>query len=395
MRTVIINRASPERAPYEEWLHDMEDEFIIVTKNEHVEKYSDFFFRKIGFSNFKDNDNVYKFIADLHKETKIDRIVATNEFDLMKAGRLRDYLGIPGQTGDSARAFRDKVYMKQLACDSIRIPKFKKVNDIMDLMAFIEEQGYPIVIKPVDSAGSVDVRIVRDEQQLNEVLKEGLSGNIEAEEYIEGDMYHVDGLYANGGLLLSRPSRYVNGCMAFQDDKYLGSIMLQPSALYDRLNQSAEAVLNALPTPDHVICFHGEFFHTANDEIVLCEIASRAGGGDIIEAFAYATGVNILRESVRAQCGGLVQCEPTLESLAGWLLIPVKDGILCSIPTETPFDWVLSCTVKPEYIGKKFEKASSSTDCVATILIAGKSEQQILERMDIVYEWMQSKIVWG
>jgi hypothetical protein len=67
--------------------------------------------------------------------------------------------------------------MMQLAGGTIRIPKYRKLNDVMDLFAFIEGQGYPIVIKPVDSTGSVDVRILRDEQQLNEVLKGGIICN--------------------------------------------------------------------------------------------------------------------------------------------------------------------------------------------------------------------------
>ena len=104
--------------------------------------------------------------------------------------------------------------------------------------------------------------------------------------------------------------------------------------------------------------------------------------------------VNILRESIRAQCNGQVQYEPTEDRLAGFLLIPAKEGVLHSIQTETPFEWVLSCTVKPEHIGKRFDRAASSVDCVATLLIEGESEQQILERLNTIYEWMQSHMVW-
>ncbi|WP_211749304.1 ATP-grasp domain-containing protein [Paenibacillus sp. Marseille-Q4541] len=394
MKTVIINRFSPERAQYEEWLQDVEGEFIMVTKSDKVQRFSSFYSNTIGFPNFSLNDNVYKFISDMHKESNIDFIIATHEFDLLKAARLREHLKVTGQHGESARAFRDKVYMKQLVQNSIRIPKFRKIHDVMDLISFIEENDYPIVIKPIDGAGSVDVQIIRGQQQLLPILETGLEANLEVEEYIEGEMYHVDGIFSGSQLLLSRPSRYINGCMAFHEDKYLGSLLLQPGELFDRLNNAVESVLRALPTPDHAISFHAEFFLTNSDEIVLCEIASRVGGGDIVETIDFATGVNILRESVRAQCGASINCTPSQDRLAGWLLIPARNGVLKSIHTQPPFEWVLNCTVKPEHIGKTFDQASSSVDSVATLLVEGKDENQLQLRLNEVYEWMQNHIVW-
>ncbi|MNJ49827.1 argininosuccinate lyase [compost metagenome] len=313
---------------------------------------------------------------------------------MLKAARLREQLQLVGQHGASARAFRDKIFMKQLAQTCIRIPKFRKIHDVMDVISFIEGNNYPVVIKPIDSAGSVDVQVIHEEQQLVDILEAGLGPNLEIEEYIEGEMYHVDGIFSGTQLLLSHPSRYINGCMAFHEDKYLGSVMLQPGELFNRLNHSVEAVLKILPTPDHAISFHAEFFITNSDEIVLCEIASRVGGGDIVEALEFATGVNILRESIRAQCGAPVNCTPSQDRLAGWMLIPARNGVLKSIETKPPFEWVLECTVKPDHIGKTFDQASSSVDSIATLLVEGQDENQLQERLNEVYEWMQCHIVW-
>ena len=43
--------------------------------------------------------------SDLHKEVRFSHVVAPSEFDLLRAAKLRQRLGLPGQTPASALAF--------------------------------------------------------------------------------------------------------------------------------------------------------------------------------------------------------------------------------------------------------------------------------------------------
>ncbi|MEK3880164.1 ATP-grasp domain-containing protein [Paenibacillus sp. FSL M7-0420] len=395
MRTVIINRFSPSSVNYEEWLKDIDGEFIMITKPEHVSGFSEFFIHKAGFNDFDQNENIYRHIVELHEAKQIDYIIAAQEFDLLKAAQLREYLGLQGQSVESALAFRDKVFMKNLVKHSIQVPHFMKINHLYDVLEFEKNNGYPFVIKPIDNAGSMGVHVIHDKAELTEMLEYGLETNLEIETHVAGEMYHIDGLYQNGSLLLSRPSQYVNGCLAYREGNYVGSVLLdQNHVMYQRLNEAVHAILNVMPTPDHAISFHAEIFHTFNDELVFCEIACRVGGGLIVEAIEFATGINILKESIRSQCDGSICYDPTKNELVGFCVIPPKEGVLDAIDGDLPFEWVVESIIKTDKVGTKFAKAIASSSYVAMVLVKGESEEQIKERLDLVSTWVEEHLSW-
>jgi predicted ATP-grasp superfamily ATP-dependent carboligase len=395
MRIVIINQFSPQRVDYLKAMEDQNPEVILLTRNKHEEKFKSFFPKTIGFENFEDNDYVYSYINDLHTKNPIDRIVATHEFDLVKAGQIRDFLSIPGQNSESAIAFRDKYVMKELLKNVIKTPIFKKVNNVVDLLNFKQINGYPFVLKPVDGAGSVGVKVIKDNLDFESILKKGIKENSMAETFIEGEMYHVDGLFSDGKLLLSCPSIYINGCLAFQEEKYVGSIMLdKENSLFERLNDTVLKVLSNLPTPDHAIAFHAEFFHTPENEIIICEIASRVGGGMIPESIEKCLGIDILSESIRAQCGMKINPIPSKERLGGWVIIPPKRGRLISFNRNIPFNWVADSYIKEDNIGKEFEGSNSSVDSIASFVVEGENHTQILNRIDTLCNWVEENSIW-
>jgi hypothetical protein len=73
--------------------------------------------------------------------------------------------------------------------------------------------------------------------------------------------------------------------MQFQTNPYIAGYSLLPSnPLVERLSEFIESVINALGSDPHpnppTFPFHAEAWHTPDDEIVLCEIASRGGTFD-------------------------------------------------------------------------------------------------------------------
>jgi len=395
LTTVIINQFNPKRVDYVRALKDSQDEVVVVTREKHIEGFKDSFQNIVGFENIEGNDSVYSYLLDLNKQNKIEKVVAAHEFDLQKAAYLRDYLKIPGQTGESANAFRDKYEMKKLLKNVVKTPSFKKIANVFDVITFKEENGYPFVVKPVDSAGSVGVEIIKTDEDLHRVLEKGIESNLIAESFVEGDMYHVDGLYADGELLLSQPSIYLNGCLAFQENKYLASVMLEEgNPYYNRLNKATKEVLLHLPTPDHAIAFHAEFFVTPQDEIIFCEIASRVGGGMVPEGIKHTTGIDLLVESIRGQAGLALNNIESNGLLGGFIIIPPKKGKLISINEQLPYEWALDCYTKEENIGREFDGPHSSVDSIVQLVVVGKNEAEIKHRIEMVNEWFEENTVW-
>ncbi|NPC93042.1 hypothetical protein HOO54_12570 [Bacillus sp. WMMC1349] len=183
------------------------------------------------------------------------------------------------------------------------VPHYLKVESAIDIYHFIQKHGYPVIIKPVAGMGSISTTILRDRKDFINYLTSGVEENMEIETYIEGDMYHIDGFVLNGDVVHCWPSKYINGCLAFQEDKALGSYQLsRDNPLTQRLIDYTKKALAALPTPENT-SFHAEVFYNTSDELIFCEIASRTGGGYVRQTIQQAFGFDMNYLVTQAQCG--------------------------------------------------------------------------------------------
>jgi biotin carboxylase len=288
--------------------------------------------------------------------------------------------------------------MKKYATgSSVLIPKFKAVYHTFDLLEFLDEVGYPIVVKPIAGAGSRNTIKISDENDLMEVLNQNLSFPLLAEDFIDGEMYHIDGLVLNGDIVFIWPSKYINGCLAYQDNKYLGSFILdEDNPMNSRLQQAVRELLNKFPTPEHTT-FHAEIFHTPDDKLYFCEIASRTGGVKVNESIRQAFDLNISALWARALCGYLpdpsVFQNLTKKQAAGFVLVPPKKGTLVKMNTSAPYDWVIEQEYRAQ-IGETFIGAKKSVDHIAIFVVHGQNEQEVVARIDQVAKWFENETVY-
>ena len=64
-------------------------------------------------------------------------------------------LGLPGISAESARLATDKYAMKKkMLKDGLPVPWFSLVHSPEHLQEIVLEQGFPLVLKPVDSRGA-------------------------------------------------------------------------------------------------------------------------------------------------------------------------------------------------------------------------------------------------
>ncbi|MCY7886617.1 ATP-grasp domain-containing protein [Bacillus spizizenii] len=337
---------------------------------------------------------------ELHETYSFNTIIAMSEYDLLRAGKLRTHLGLKGQSYESALLFRDKVLMKQrLEEQGIPVPHYRKIESPVDLYLFVQQFGFPVVVKPIDGSGSVDTKVLKNEKDMMKYLSKGLDGNVEVETFVDGDMYHIDGLMIDGHITLNWPSRYINGCLAFQEEQFLASYQLgADNPLTSRLIGIVEKALKALPSPK-TTTFHAEVFHTPDDKLVFCEIASRTGGGLIREAIQQGFGFDLNEVCVKKQCGlpydipDYSQLKIGPKQLGGWILIPPKYGRLVKIPSIPFENWVTKQKVSARE-GEVFQGASSSVDVVSSYLIKGNSEDVLINRIHQVASWCSENMIW-
>lgn len=320
------------------------------------------------------------------QENPFTHVITDNEYDLERTARIRAALGIPGQSAASALSFRDKAVMKEVAGRTVRTARFARLETITDLTDFIDATGYPVVVKPVKQGGSRDIRVLRDDEDLVEFSRQHWREDLLAEEFIDGQMYHVDAVLAPGYRFVAS-SRYLRSCLGVFDGQNNGSVQLRPEdELALRLEEFFDRTLEAFDVPE-VSAYHLEVFHTPDDEFVLCEIASRVGGNRI-PALTQLTYDVDLRAAWLRQSVGLPVPPPSTtapDKVHGSVSL-LPQGRPVQAPERPPFPWVRDYQVNPNLRPDAVAQNSTSHLCYA--IVEGADAAEVEERLYEVEAWL-------
>ncbi len=268
----------------------------------------------------------------VHKEQKLTsdiRLVCLDEFNLLNTGRLRRELSIPGNTDHDLLPYRDKVKMKNLLIQhNLRVPKFKPFSMEDRFVRLSKDFGLPFVIKPADSCGSHGVSLIFNELDFNR-CQENLThvqDIYEVEEYIEGDLYHVDSFTRQGEIQFICANEYTCPNYHYTHGKALGSIpMPETNELGKQLICFAKKCLQALGSKN--LINHMEIFVTAKKELIFLEVSARPPGALINLTHRINFGINLTDEDFFMQTDEYVSVlhEKKLEQ-ACWMLFPLQPG---------------------------------------------------------------------
>jgi predicted ATP-grasp superfamily ATP-dependent carboligase len=416
MSILIINYFSHETTPYEQLYESLNEPLVLLTSKETLHSYPQEAYSYVeAFENFPDNVMVIERAIQLHHDYQFRKVVALFEFDILRVAKLRELLNIEGQTVESAIHYRDKVNMKEtVAAFGLRVPKNKRINDVSDLHSFIDTNGYPVIVKPVSGAGSAEIHVLQTTQDLELFLQNDrdLTGDLyiptasvpvltglEVEEFISGKLHQVDGIVHNGEVVFICTAQYLGGNLIDYKSKGItGHWQLHPeNPLAKRLFTYCKNVIKALDTPANTT-FHCELFHTDDDDIVLCEIASRTGGALTATCVEETFGINLFHVLAQLQVDLPISLpnngeDYQPENLTAYVFFCPKQGILRSIPTEEPPVWVKEYRLLGK-VGQTYSNAVVSIEHYASFVIEGKSEQELQDRIQIICEWFNSQVSW-
>lgn len=114
---------------------------------------------------------------------------------VLMAAAVREALGLPGMTVAETIPFRFKDQMKRsVAAAGVRTPAHLKTSSRRECLDAADRLGFPLIIKPLSGAGSVDTHRVNNLAELEQGLEKMRHvSDIAIEEFIEGD--ELSGLY--------------------------------------------------------------------------------------------------------------------------------------------------------------------------------------------------------
>lgn len=245
--------------------------------------------------------------SHLARRMVIDRVVPLDDFDLEKASALREHLRIPGMGETTTRYFRDKLAMRLRAQEAgIAVPRFVHALNESAIRRFCREVPAPWVLKPRMEAGTIGIRKVRSEDELwkqLDALGDRASYHL-LEQFIAGDVYHVDSLVDHSRVLTAVASRYGTPPFDVSHGGGVFTTQLLPRGSADEraVLTTNRAVLGALGLVRGVS--HTEFIKGHDGAWYFLETSARVGGAHIVDLIEAATGMNYWAEWAKIELAG-------------------------------------------------------------------------------------------
>jgi biotin carboxylase len=248
-------------------------------------------------------------VAYLARSRQIDLMVALDDFDVETVAHLREHFRMPGMGDSLARNFRDKLAMRTTARNAgLLVPEFTGVFNYDHLREFMARVAPPWLLKPRSEASSMGIKKIEHADEVWPVL-ESLGDQqsfFVLEQFVPGDVYHVDGLVDDGEVLFSMAHKYGKPPLSV----YAGGGVFITRSL-DRESEEAKAlvalnkqVLKAMGLVRGAT--HSEYIQSHSDgKLYFLENAARVGGANIAECVEYASGVNLWREWARIEIANL------------------------------------------------------------------------------------------
>ncbi|MCB0033564.1 MAG: ATP-grasp domain-containing protein [Anaerolineales bacterium] len=243
-------------------------------------------------------------VSFLARDRRIDRIMALDDYDVEHAADLREHLRLEGMGHTAARLFRDKLAMRTHAKkNGIKVPEFVGIFNYDDIRAFMGQANPPWVFKPRMLAGSEGIRKLEDGEQLWRLLDE--MGDQKSyyllEQFIEGDVFHVDALVWDGEVVFSLVSQYGTPPMATFHGRKVFTTRVLPRDAEDAValrafNEQLVKTMGRTYGPTHT-----EFIKAADGTFYFLETAARVAGGNIEKLIEAATGLVIWQEAARME----------------------------------------------------------------------------------------------
>jgi len=240
-----------------------------------------------------DEGAVLNALHGLARHARIDQVECLWEPYMILAARIREAFGLPGMTVEQTVPFRDKERMKQvLDAAGIRTPWHVSTTTVAGVWDAAEQIGFPLIVKPVDGAGSADTYRIDSVQELAEVLP--LLRHVpelSVEEFVDGEELTYDTVCANGHVLFENVLWYRPRPLQMRMHEWVSpvSISLRDLTVADIQGgrQMGADVLAALGF--NAGFTHMEWYRKADGEVVFGEIGARPPGARVTDMMNYAT----------------------------------------------------------------------------------------------------------
>lgn len=244
------------------------------------------------------------------------------------AAYVAEKMGLPFQCSyKAACTLQDKHLFRNFLTDNgFNCPKAKGYQNVEDALKDVNFFNWPVIVKPVDSAGSKGVTKVEEKEKLKEAIEFAfscsISKNIIIEDFLDkvGAQSSADIFTVDGKLVYPAYSDQLFDSKAA--NPYTPAIEIWPSTMeqkyQDDLTCQLQRLVNLLGIKTGL--FNVESRVCSNGRAYIMEVSPRGGGNRIAELQDMATSQSLIRAEI---CKAL---SLPLEDIK----VPKYDGVWCN-----------------------------------------------------------------
>lgn len=263
------------------------------------------------------------------KELRINGILShAVDPGVTTAAYVAEQMGLPFQCSyEAACIFQDKSKFRAfLTANGFNSPNAKGYNSPEDALKDVDYFNWPIIVKPVDSAGSKGVTKVENKDDLPAAISTALSASISKNFVIEdfldivGAQSSADIFTVDGQLVYPAYSDQLFDTNAA--NPYTPAIEIWPASMeqkfQDDLTQQLQRLFTLLKVKSGI--YNVESRVCSNDKAYIMEVSPRGGGNRIAELQDMATGQSLIQNEIKKALG------MPLDDIT----VPQYDGVWCN-----------------------------------------------------------------
>lgn len=338
-------------------------------------------------------------ILELAENLKIDGIMSfAVDPGVVTAAYVAEKMGLPFQGSyESVKILQDKaLFRKFLTENGFNVPKAKGYDNIEKALDDVDFFNWPVIVKPVDSAGSKGVTRVDKPEDLEEAVKYALaeshSGNFIIEDFLEKeghssdtDSFTIDGKLVFCSFSDQRFDEKANN--PYTPSAYSWPATM-PKEVQDDLISELQRLMTLLDMKSGI--YNIETRLCKNGKAYIMEVSPRGGGNRLAEMLKYASRTPLIENAVKAAVGlpiSEMEMPRYYGHLAEVILHSDKDGIFDHIeiaPDKKDCVVETDLWVKP---GDKVNGFSGANNAIGTLVLRFPSKESLENAMSDLSSW--------
>ena len=338
-------------------------------------------------------------VLSIARKLEIDGIMSfAVDPGVVTAAYVAENMGLPFQGPyESVRILQDKALFRRFLTENgFNVPKAKGYENIDDALNDVDFFNWPVIVKPVDSAGSKGVtRVDRPEDLAKAVeyaLSESHSGNFIMEDFLEkeGHSSDTDSFTIDGRLVYCSFSDQRFDEKA--DNPYTPSAYSWPSTMPRKAQEELTAELQRLMTllDMKTGIYNIETRLCKDGRPYIMEVSPRGGGNRLAEMLKYASRTPLIANAVKAAVGMPVddmEMPRYYGHLAEVILHSDKDGIFEKIEVSDDMKDMVVETDLWVRSGDEVHGFSGANNAIGTLVLRFPTKGALEDAMADIPSW--------